>query len=105
LPLQQSRRILLQYATQSRPTGWRETPATIALEGGQQTSGFTLQAVGHAPWQVQSAQLEVTINNPHIRTATVLDMNGMAVRTLDLKRASGSASLRFPADAMYVVLQ
>lgn len=105
LPLQQSRRILLQYATQSRPTGWRETPATIALEGGQQTSGFTVQAVGHSPWQVQSAQLDVTLNNPHIRTVTVLDMNGMAVQTQDLKRVSGSASLRFPVDAMYVVLQ
>jgi hypothetical protein len=54
---------------------------------------------------VQSAQLDVTLNNPHVRTATVLDMNGMAVQTLDLKRTSGSASLRFPADAMYVVLQ
>jgi hypothetical protein len=104
-PLKQSKRVLLQYATQSRPTGWRESPATIALEGGQQTSGFAVQEVGHTPWQVQSARLDVTLNNLHVRTATVLDMNGMPMQTLDLKRASGSVSLRFPANAMYVVLQ
>ena len=104
-PLGQSRRVLLQYATQSRPNGWRETPTTVALEGGQQVGGFTVEAVGQSPWLVQQAQLDVVINNPHLRTATVLDMNGMAVQTLALQRAGNSVHLRFPAAAMYVILQ
>jgi hypothetical protein len=104
-PLKQSKRVLLQYATQSRPNGWRETPTTLTLEGGVQVNGFTVQAVGQSPWLVQRAQLDVVINNPLLRTATVLDMNGMPVQTLELKRTSTGASLQFPPDAMYVVLQ
>jgi hypothetical protein len=104
-PLGTSKRVLLQYATQSRPNGWRETPSTIALEGGQSVSGFTVQSVGQSPWQVQRAQLDVTIKNQHLRTATVLDMNGMPVQTLELKRTAEGASLQFPPAAMYVVLQ
>jgi hypothetical protein len=104
-PLNQSRRILLQYATQSRPNGWREAPATLALDGSQQVSGFTVEAVGQSPWLVQQAKLDVVIRNPHLRSATVLDMNGMPVHTVELKRVGNNASLRFPANAMYVVLQ
>ena len=104
-PLKQSKRVLLQYATQSRPNGWRETPVTLTLEGGTQVPGFTLNAVGQSPWQVQRAQLEVTISNPLLRTATVLDMNGMPVQTMALKHSATGASLQFPPNAMYVVLQ
>lgn len=104
-PLKQSRRVLLQYATQSRPNGWRDVPATLTLEGGAQVNGFTVQAVGQSPWRVQRAQLEVVINNPLLRTATVLDMNGMPVQTVELTRSATGAKLQFPPDAMYVVLQ
>jgi hypothetical protein len=104
-PLKQSKNVLLQYATQSRPNGWRESPATLSLEGGAQVQGFTVQSVGQSPWQVQRAQLEVTIANPLLRTATVLDMNGMPVQTLELQRTAAGASLQFPPNAMYVVLR
>ena len=104
-PLSQSRRILLQYATQSRPNGWRESPTTVALEGGQQVSGFAVEAVGQSPWLVQQAKLDVVITNPYVRRATVLDMNGMPVQTMELRRTGNSAALRFPSTAMYVMLQ
>jgi len=105
IPLGQSRRILLQYATQSRPNGWREVPATVRLEGGQEVRGFAVEAVGQSPWLVLQAKLDVVVSNPHVRSATVLDMNGLPVQTFALKRAGNMASLRFPADAMYVILQ
>lgn len=104
-PLGQSRRILLQFATQSRPNGWREAPTTVTLEGGQQVSGWAVEAVGQSPWLVQQAKLDVVISNPHLRSATVLDMNGLPVQALELKRAGSMASLRFPTNAMYVILQ
>lgn len=104
-PLKTSRRVLLQYATQSRPDGWSEVRATIPLEDGAQTKGFAVKSIGQAPWRVQSAQLDVTIRNPVLRTAKVLDMNGMVVQTLQLKVDADGAHLRFPANAMYVVLQ
>ena len=104
-PLKQSGRILLQYATQSRPNGWRESPATVALDGGQSAAGFTVQAVGQSPWLVQRARLEVEIRNPGLKSATELDMNGMPVRAIELQRSANGVSLRFPPAAMYVVLQ
>jgi hypothetical protein len=105
MPLKTSKRILLQYATQSRPTGWQDTPTTITLADGQKVNGFEVVSFGDAPWQVSLAQLEVTIGNPGLRNATVLDMNGMAVQTLALDRLAKGVQLRFPTNAMYVILQ
>ena len=51
------------------------------------------------------ARLEVAIRNPGLRSATVLDMNGMAVRTVPLTAAAGEVRFSFPDSAMYVVLR
>jgi hypothetical protein len=104
-PLKTSRRILLQYATQSRPKGWSAEATRIRIDDGAEVPGFTVKSFGQAPWMVQNAQLKVTLRNPKLRTAQVLDMNGMPVQTLQLQRGSDEVSLRFPANAMYVVLQ
>ena len=104
-PLKMSKRILLQYATQSRPTGWQDAPTTITLADGQKVNGFEVVSFGSAPWQVSQARLEVTVDNLGLRSATVLDMNGMAVHTLALDRLAKGARLRFPANTMYVILQ
>jgi len=103
-PLKSSKRILLQYATQSRPTGWQDALAPIKLEDGRTLSGFEVISYGRAPWQVIKAQLEVTVNNPGLNTATVLDMNGMPIHTIALVKSATGVSLRFPANAMYVML-
>ncbi|RFO96225.1 hypothetical protein DIC66_14610 [Rhodoferax lacus] len=104
-PLKTSRRILVQFATQSRPNGWSDISTSIALDDGSRVDGFLVKSIGQSPWMVQRAKLDVTINNTGLQTATVLDMNGMAVQTLDLKRSAGGVGFRFPAAAMYVVLQ
>jgi hypothetical protein len=103
-PLRESGKILLQYGTRSRPTGWAERPATIDLGQGKSTPGFELVSFGKAPWQVAKADLEITLRNPSIKKATVLDMNGNALRSVPLARTNGAVTLKFPADAMYVVL-
>ena len=105
LPLHNSRRILIQYGTQSRPTGWKDAPATIAHEGQSTVRGFALEAFGTAPWQVVRAQLDIGIRNPGLTSATVLDMNGMPVKTLPLKRSATQVEFSFPDSAMYVVLR
>ncbi|MBX9832700.1 MAG: hypothetical protein K2X78_06605, partial [Burkholderiaceae bacterium] len=104
-PLRASKKILVQFATQSRPNGWKESPGSIALDNGATTPGFTLDSFGQSPWQVQSADLDLTVRNPHIRHGMVLDMNGMAVQTLPLTRNGELVSVKFPPNAMYLVLQ
>ena len=103
-PLRTSKRILLQYGTQSRPSGWREVPAKLPLEGGATVDGLEIKSYGQAPWQVATAALEVTLRNDHVARLTVLDMNGMPLRTVPLARADGALRFAFPAEAMYVVL-
>lgn len=103
-PLKSAKRILVQYGTQSRPADWQEIPARLALDGGVSTSGSQIVSVGHAPWQVVKGQLQVSVNNPSLTRATVLDMNGMPVASVPLQRSSAQVSFRFPDNAMYVVL-
>lgn len=103
--LRTSRKILIQFATQSRPNGWKEIPTNITLDNGASTPGFTLQSFGQSPWQVQAAELDITLRNPHVSRGTVLDMNGMAVQTVPLTRTGEMVSVRFPPTAMYLVLQ
>jgi hypothetical protein len=104
-PLSDSRSVLLQYATQSRPTGWQQKPATLRLEDGSQTAGWEVVAHGQAPWQVVQPELEVSLRNSRLRRATALDMNGMPLQSVPVKRADGVFRLRFPPATMYVVLQ
>lgn len=104
-PLKSSHRILVQYGTQSRPAGWQEAPARLTLDGGASVNGAQILSIGRAPWQVVKGQLQVSINNPGLTRATVLDMNGMPTASVPLQRSSAQVSFRFPDSAMYVVLQ
>jgi hypothetical protein len=103
-PLRRSRRVLVQYATQSRPTGWAERPATWTT-GKSAVSGLEITSIGSAPWRVVSAQLEVVIDNPALTTATALDMNGMPIKDVPLRRNAQRVEFSFPDSAMYVVLR
>jgi len=62
-PLASAKQVLVQYQTQSRPSGWAETPTAIQLEGGTSVSGFEVKSFGKAPWEVVPAKLEVRIKN------------------------------------------
>ncbi len=104
-PLASSRKVLVQFATRSRPTGWKQAPATLTVEGQGAQPGFELKDFGRAPWLVEAAQLLVRLNNPGLREATVLDMNGMAVGTVALRKHAQGVEFDFPPQAMYVLLR
>ena len=103
--LRTSKRVLIQYATRSRPTGWAEASAQIKLQGQASVAGLEVKSYGSAPWQVESAVLDVAIKNPKLTTAIALDMNGMPVAELLLKRSATEIAFSFPASAIYVVLR
>ena len=104
-PLAVSGQVLLQYATRSRPTGWKDQPAQVANHNGSPVPGRQVVSFGQAPWRVVQARLEVSLRNPGLRRATALDMNGMPVAELPLQRDKDGVRLRFPAGSMYVVLR
>jgi len=104
-PLARSGRVLLQYATRSRPTGWIDKPASLRLESGELMPGREIVSFGQAPWRVEQARLEVSLRNPKLRRATALDMNGMPVAEVPLQRDASGVRLRFPPGTLYVVLR
>ncbi|MDR3689479.1 MAG: hypothetical protein P4L46_08885 [Fimbriimonas sp.] len=104
-PLKSSSKVLVQYGTRCRPTGWSDEPASIDLDGGKKAEGFRVVSYGRPPWQVQKAKLDVIIRNPNLRNAEVLDMNGNAITHLTLAKTPDGVRFRFPESAMYVVLQ
>lgn len=104
-PLAESRSVLLQYATQSRPTGWQEKLVTLALDGGGQAPGFEIVSHGEAPWRVVQPRLDVSLRNSSLKRATPLDMNGMPLADVPVQRDGGVLRLRFPPGTMYVLLR
>jgi hypothetical protein len=103
-PLASSGRILVQVGTECRPTGWKETPISLMV-GKNTVAGFRLEDIGRDPWQLVKADLELTLANPSVRRATVLNGAGLANGTVALQRKGSTVRFKFPPDALYVLLE
>ncbi len=104
-PLRQSRRILVQVGTSSRPTGWQEGPTTIPVSSGGTLAGFEILNAGTSPWQVVEAAMQFEIRNSEVTRAFVLDENGDLRSPVTMTRTGDVVRFQFPHDALYVVLQ
>ena len=98
--LKTSARILVQVGTIARPTGWRTKPAKVGKADGEE-----IVDTGKGPWLVVNGDVTVTIANPMLKSAKVLDANGMVVKDATLETVPGGKRLLFPTDALYVILQ
>ena len=105
LPIKESKQVLIQYGTRSRPTAWAQEPSSIPLDGGPSVKGTKIINVGKAPWQVQKAKLDVIIKNPSLHRVTALDMNGNAAGNIPIEKTNGGIRFKFPETAMYVVAE
>ena len=99
-PLKSSRQILVQVGNTERPLGWKTKPAQVSGRAGQEVTSF-----GRAPWMIVNADVTLRLQNTEITTARVVDVNGMPVKELPLTQSAGRKTLKFPPDALYVVLQ
>ncbi len=99
-PLATSEKVLLQVGTTERSTGWATKPVKIEGRDGEEIVSF-----GKAPWQIVNADLTVSLKNTKVKKAYVLDANGMIAKDVELKTSGDGVSLKFPADALYVMLQ
>src|SRR5258708_20640455 len=98
--LKNSGKILGQAGTLERPTNWRTKPAKVGKQDGEQVVDF-----GKAPWQIVETQATLWINNSNLKTACILDANGMTIKEIPLTDANGRKELKLPPDALYVVLK
>jgi hypothetical protein len=98
--LKTSGRILVQVGTVARPTGWKTKPAEVDRMPGEEIVNY-----GRAPWQIIKGDVTVSVANATVKTAHLLDANGMSVATIPLQHVNGARQFRFPEEALYVVLR
>jgi len=104
-PIRESERLLVQAGTLSRPTGWTAMPTRARIDG-KQSDCFRILSVGKMPMQVENIEAVLTIANPRLSKATLLDSNGMATATpVDIQQVAGKATIRLPANTIYLMLQ
>ncbi len=104
-PIGKSGKLLVQAGTLARPTGWRVMPFRARIDG-KQGDCFRILDNGKMPFQVENLQATVTIANPRLSKATLLDINGMATQTpVELKHSGSKATVVLPANTIYLVLQ
>jgi len=102
--LKTSRKVLIQVTAACRPHGWRESDAEIEVEG-KSRAVRRIDDTGGAPWNVAEVEAEISLKNPQLRKATLLDPNGMPARAVPCRSEGGVLSLELPRDAMYIVLE
>jgi hypothetical protein len=90
--------------TAAHQTGWLTQPETFEYQN-RQIGGKQIVTVGVPPWRVQRLDARLTLANPHLNKATVLDANGYARQTLPMKSTRGGLTLELPDDALYVILE
>jgi hypothetical protein len=104
LPLSQSRKILVQTGTVARPTGWQVREATRNSKGGP-VRGQEIVSTGKLPIQIANTDVTLTIRNPALAKATLLDPAGYAATPVALTKTAGGVTLKLPPNAMYVVIE
>jgi hypothetical protein len=103
-PIKSSKKLLVQIGTSVRLTGWKTKPVKFKADGKNEVEGFEIVQTGKAPWRVVDTEITLTIQNPAIKSATLLDTGGYAAKKLEFESAGGKATIKLPANTLYVVL-
>ena len=103
-PIKKSAKVLVQIGTISRPTGWASKPVTLFMNK-QPFDCLKLVSTGAMPWQVENADVTLTIDNGKLTKGLALDINGMATATpVTITAAGGKITVVVPPNTMYLVL-
>jgi hypothetical protein len=102
-PIKESEKILIQVGTVYRPTNWRETPEKVQIDN-KEYNGFRIQNTGIMPWQGDNIKMTITINNTTVKSAYLLDLNGVVLKEIYLQKSDNQAIVNLPDNTMYVIL-
>jgi len=102
-PLESAEQVLVQVGTRYRPKNWRQSPATFE-RGGEQVEGFRIDDTGVMPWWALPTQLTLSLENPNLRSAHLLDAAGREVEQIYVEKEGNTLTVDLPDEAMYVVL-
>lgn len=103
-PLAESGRILVQVGTVSRLTGWTVKPDTVE-DRDETVDALRILNTGTPPWRCANTLVTLTVKNPGITKATLLDTAGYAAGEVPVRQQGGAAVIELPKNTMYLVLQ
>jgi hypothetical protein len=103
-PLARSHEVLVQVGTVVRPTGWRVGPATLKANG-QDIAAYRIIATGKPPLRVANTEVTLTIADPDLSKATLLDPSGYAAGDVPVTARGGRLTVALPPQTMYLVLR
>ena len=103
-PLKQSRKILVQIGTVARPTGWQVREATRDQKG-HPLHGLEIVRTGTPPYQIANTDATLTINNPALGKATLLDPAGYAAAPVALTKNAAGVTVKLPPNTMYLIIE
>jgi len=102
-PLRESGRILIQVGTEAHLNGWTVRDAEFD-SGGQKLQGKQIVATGAPPWRLTDTKATLTIKNPTISKATLLDVNGYRAADVSVQRQGDALIVELPGNTMYLVV-
>ncbi|HTW94157.1 MAG TPA: hypothetical protein VMD30_05160 [Tepidisphaeraceae bacterium] len=104
LPLDQSRKILVQVGAMSHPTDWQTRPAVHKSADGKTTYvGKQIVNTGHLPWRIADTQVTLSIRNPLLKRAILLDPAGFPIDEIPASTGT-SFTVTLPPDTLYAIL-
>ncbi len=97
-PLRSSDKVLVQVGTICRPKGWTTRPATVFPDR-KPLACERIVTVGTMPWQIEKNAITLTLANPQLDRATLLDMNGVPDPTpVSASIQNGSITVQLPGE-------
>lgn len=104
-PLAKSQRVLIQLGSLVRPKGFLTEPAEIKLPDGQVLAGEKILQTGTAPWTIAYLEGTLSLNNPHLTKAALLDANGMPVCDVPVIQKHGAVQISLHHPSLYLLLE
>lgn len=103
-PIAESKKILVQSGTVSRPAGWIARAREIEA-GDERHDGFQIMRLGGEPVLIENTNAEISIANPALSKAVALDPNGLPMNTeVACTREGNRFALTLPPNALYTVV-
>jgi hypothetical protein len=105
LPLATSKRILIQIGTAARPTDWATKDVQIKNPDGTSSRGLEVVSTGRPPWRIADSEFGLSIKNPGLTKATILDPAGYPDGDVQVTKARNGITLTPPTDTMYLLVE
>ncbi|MEI8242228.1 MAG: hypothetical protein WCI17_03085 [bacterium] len=103
LPLRQSRRVLVQVGTAAQLSGWTTRPAKVKVDN-RDLDGEEILYTGKPPWLVRNTHVSLSLENPHLNAATLLDAAGYPRKSVPVERTGDRLRVTLPHDTLYLML-